>query len=699
MKASVVIGLILLWLCISAQAQAPQGINYQGVARDLEGQPLSQKEISVRISILNGSADGEVEYDEIHEIRTNSFGLFSLVIGKGLPGTGSFNFIGWTSGNKWLQVELDENGGRNFKLMGSQQFMSVPYALYAERSGNGYQAGQGINIENNMISNSGDGDDNATNELITDVVFGTDNKLRITDAGGTKEADLSGLMGAGQNLSGVLTQGNSAGNNTITNLGAPLNPSDATTKAYVDAHTDGDASSTNELQSLSQVLSVGNDAGATRITNVGSPTQNADAATKQYVDNLDATDSDKSITNEIQTLSKTGSTVSLSTGGGSIVLNDDSPTNEIQNISTASVDANTRSLSITGGSTINVDVRDADASVTNEIQNLSQVLSQGNDAGGTKISNIGAPTVNSDAATKIYVDNLDAADADKSASNEIQNLSSVLTQSNNAGGLKITNLGAPTINSDATTKLYVDNLDAADADKSAVNEIQNLNQVLTQSNNAGGLKIANLGAPTVNTDATTKLYVDNLDATDGDKSSVNELQNLSQVLSTGSNGGGAAITNIANPTNAQDAATKNYVDAADALINARISSNYAFKVNYNHTHSAPVTQVVTIETEDLDDFSVISSNRFTAPENGTYSFTVSGVSPIGGIPMQIRITPIAGPIELIDIKRQIGYPNSSIINYYDSTILKLNTGDVVELIVTSTIINEVVSGSFSGFKL
>lgn len=35
-------------------------------------------------------------------------------------------------------------------------------------------------------------------------------------------------------------------------------------------------------------------------------------------------------------------------------------------------------------------------------------------------------------------------------------LTTILTNSNNAGGIKITNLGTPTVNSDATTKLYVD---------------------------------------------------------------------------------------------------------------------------------------------------------------------------------------------------------------------------------------------------
>lgn len=338
-----------------AFSQSPQGINYQGVARSTEGQPLTSKEISIRISILEGSANGSIEYDEIHEVRTNSFGLFTLVIGQGESTSAQFNFINWTSGKKWLQVEMDENGGRNFKLMGSQQLMSVPYALYAERAGNGYQAGSGIAINNNMITNVGDGDHDSTNELISEVTLGSDNKLRITDAGGVKEADLSGLVGASQNLNNVLAQGNSAGNSTITNLGAPVNASDAVTKLYVD--------------------------------------------------NLETADGDKDATNEIQTLSKSGNNILLSSGG-SVVLNDDSPTNEAQTISRAGSNVTLTQANGAGGGSFSIN--DADADPSNELQNLTQVLAIGTNAGGNRITNLSNPSGAQDATTKNYVDTQDA---------------------------------------------------------------------------------------------------------------------------------------------------------------------------------------------------------------------------------------------------------------------------------------------------
>jgi hypothetical protein len=114
-------------------AQVPQGINYQAVVRDASGNQLSGQAVSLRITILENNT--ATVYQETHSATTNGFGLVNLVIGEGTASQGAFNSIDWVTGNYFTQTEVDVTGGTNYVVMGSQQLMSVPYALYAETSG------------------------------------------------------------------------------------------------------------------------------------------------------------------------------------------------------------------------------------------------------------------------------------------------------------------------------------------------------------------------------------------------------------------------------------------------------------------------------------------------------------------------------------------------------------------------------------
>src|SRR5208283_2603978 len=65
---------------------------------------------------------------------TNKFGLFTVSLGRGIPVTGAFDTIYWNYGNYWLQVEMDPRAGTNYTDMGTTQFLTVPYAMYAGSS-------------------------------------------------------------------------------------------------------------------------------------------------------------------------------------------------------------------------------------------------------------------------------------------------------------------------------------------------------------------------------------------------------------------------------------------------------------------------------------------------------------------------------------------------------------------------------------
>ena len=127
---------MLFVLCITTAifAQAPNVFNYQGVARDLSGNPLLDQNIGLRISILQGSISGVEAYKELHLISTNEAGLFNIHIGGGTPVSGGIETIDWGNGPYFLKIEMDPEGGSNYQLMGTNQLLSVPYALYAEKS-------------------------------------------------------------------------------------------------------------------------------------------------------------------------------------------------------------------------------------------------------------------------------------------------------------------------------------------------------------------------------------------------------------------------------------------------------------------------------------------------------------------------------------------------------------------------------------
>lgn len=119
-----------------ASAQAPEKINYQGVARDNSGTFLANQLIGLRITLHSGSPSGPVSYQETHSVTTNGFGYFDLHIGGGTVVSGNFSTINWGTASYYNEVEMDVSGGTNYVSMGSTQLVSVPYALYAKTSGN-----------------------------------------------------------------------------------------------------------------------------------------------------------------------------------------------------------------------------------------------------------------------------------------------------------------------------------------------------------------------------------------------------------------------------------------------------------------------------------------------------------------------------------------------------------------------------------
>lgn len=128
----------LMVFVFTINAQIPQAINYQGVARGADGNVLVNQNLSIKLSIISDSINGPVEFIECHARTTDENGLFTLQIGQGSGQLGIFSTIDWGAKTYFLKVEIDPTGGISYIFAGTSRFVSVPYALVALKALNGF---------------------------------------------------------------------------------------------------------------------------------------------------------------------------------------------------------------------------------------------------------------------------------------------------------------------------------------------------------------------------------------------------------------------------------------------------------------------------------------------------------------------------------------------------------------------------------
>jgi hypothetical protein len=134
MKRSLLLLAVLFLASKATLAQVPQAIPYQSAVRSANGQPLINTNVKIRFSIMDSIAIGTIVYQETHAVTTNSVGIVNLNVGQGSVVTGTFSSINWEQNFKFLKMELDPTGtGTSYTDMGTQQMLSVPYALVAGR--------------------------------------------------------------------------------------------------------------------------------------------------------------------------------------------------------------------------------------------------------------------------------------------------------------------------------------------------------------------------------------------------------------------------------------------------------------------------------------------------------------------------------------------------------------------------------------
>ena len=187
------------------QAQAPQGFNYQATVRNNSGDLIINTNVYFKFNVIQGSQTSLPVFTEIHYVPTDDLGQISLVIGQGTASAGVFSEIDWSLGSYYLGIELDTGSG--YVAMGTTQLLSVPYALYAESSGNSTPTTP--NLQSVLAENN-----SANNQQIKDLQDPTDAQDAVTKNYTYSKAEVDALLANLQSQIDDLDTDNSSGSVT-----------------------------------------------------------------------------------------------------------------------------------------------------------------------------------------------------------------------------------------------------------------------------------------------------------------------------------------------------------------------------------------------------------------------------------------------------------------------------------------------------
>ena len=221
---------LVLLICSNAifSQSPPEAINYQMVIRSNTNVLIANQNIAVRAMIRSGSPAGTVVYSERHQVQTNVQGLVNFAIGQGSILSGVFSTIQWGNNTTfWLDVAVDFSAGTNYINYGTQQLISVPYALYAKTAGailSKWMSGNGVPSANQGIQ----GDyflDVQTGNVYNKLPNGT--WVLVTNITGPQGiAGIAGSAGA-NGATGATGLTGAAGANGATGPQGPAGPSGA----------------------------------------------------------------------------------------------------------------------------------------------------------------------------------------------------------------------------------------------------------------------------------------------------------------------------------------------------------------------------------------------------------------------------------------------------------------------------------------
>lgn len=342
MKFWSIFSFLLLFVVQDIYSQDRQGFSYQAVVRGEDGNPISNEEVLVAFSIIDGTdpEDPITLYQETQRLTTNDYGLIAAEVGKGNRVLGNFFELDWSNLNLYLQIHIDLSNNQNFTLLGSNKILPIPIAFYALRAGNS------STVENST-------DELQTITLSNDTIYLSDGGFVVLPSGiiDTDQQKISSKR-LGDEITIYLERGDSI--------------------ILFDQVMDADSDSTNELQIIEKndgIISLSKNGGFFRDS----------VLTEELVDSFTFNngflleEKDSSVTNELQTISISQDTIYLSDGGFAVLPPGFIDTDQ-QKISSTRTGSETTIFLERGDSIILIDqVMDADSDSTNELQTITKI--------------------------------------------------------------------------------------------------------------------------------------------------------------------------------------------------------------------------------------------------------------------------------------------------------------------------------------
>ena len=510
----------LLFLFFSSIVFSQKGISYQAliidpVTQELPGvnnidAPLANKDICLRFSFIDES--DVLEYEEVWEGLTDSYGMVNLIIGTETKTGGyaaSFEDIVWSALAKNLKIELSaDDSCLNFIEISNAPFTAVPFALFA------------VNTQNTSVTIA------AGAVTTTEILDGTIATADIAAGAVTTTEILDGTIATADIAAGAVT--------TTEILDGTI--------ATVDIAA-GAVTTTEILDGTITAVDIATDA----------------VTTTEILDGTIATaDIAAGAVTTTEILDGTITAVDIAT--------DAVTTTEILDGTIATADIATDAVTTT--EILDATIVDADVSATAGIVYSKLAFSDNivaadiaTDAVTTAEildATIVVGDLADDAVETIKIKDLNVTNAKLDKTNIPLSGFAAAAADVDLGANKLTDVADPTAAQDAATKAYVD------AEVTTINTLADGTIYLGDTNGDaqevtmnGDVTIDNAGATTIATGAVTDTKLDKTNIP------LSGFAAAAADVDLGAN----KLTDVADPTAAQDAATKAYVDAEVTTIN------------------------------------------------------------------------------------------------------------------------------------